>query len=183
MPPTQLRFVDTPLGRVAVLASAAGISRLVIDGPAGLPARGADDPDPTSAALAVLDEAERQLRAVFAGRRAGFDLPLDVVGSEFQNAVWSALVRVPRGEVISYGALAAAAGFPGASRAVGGAVGANPVPVLVPCHRVLASDGRITGYTPGRGVATKLELLAMEGIEVRAPRRRRETPLPLGTSA
>ena len=113
---------------------------------------------------AVLDDARSQLLEYFAGARTDFDVPVRLSGTAFQQAVWAELERLQWGEAISYGALATAVGKPGSARAIGGAVGANPVPIIVGCHRVLASDGRITGYSGGDGIPTKLWLLGHERI-------------------
>ena len=101
-----------------------------------------------------------QLRAYFAGELTDFDLPLRLAGTAFQNKVWAALRDIPFGETISYGALASRIGKPTASRAVGGANGANPLPIVVPCHRVIGSNKSLTGF--GGGVETKRFLLAHE---------------------
>jgi len=106
--------------------------------------------------------AAAQLEDYFAGRRAHFDLPLDLSrGTHFQQLVWRALLRIPRGVTTSYAALGAAIGRPAAARAVGAAVGRNPVSVIVPCHRVLGSNGSLTGYAGG--IERKRRLLALEG--------------------
>ena len=109
-----------------------------------------------------LRDARRQLDEYFAGKRTAFDLPLALRGTPFQMEVWRALLRIPFGATASYGAIAAAIGRPGASRAVGGANHRNPIPIIVPCHRVIGSDGSLTGY--GGGEPTKRRLLALEGI-------------------
>lgn len=105
-------------------------------------------------------EAFRQLGAYFAGELTRFDLPLSLAGTAFQNRVWTALCDIPFGETVSYGALASRIGKPTASRAVGGANGANPLPIVVPCHRVIGSDRTLTGF--GGGVKIKRFLLAHE---------------------
>jgi len=105
-------------------------------------------------------EAIRQLREYFAGGRTGFDLPLAPKGTEFQRAVWRQLQDIPYGETISYGDLARRVGNPKAARAVGSANGANPLPIVIPCHRVIAGDGSIGGF--GGGLPTKEILLALE---------------------
>lgn len=105
-------------------------------------------------------EAFRQLREYFAGKRAEFDLPLAPEGTVFQRAVWRQLQEIPYGETISYGELARRVGNPKASRAVGSANGANPLPIVIPCHRVIASDGTLGGF--GGGMPTKQMLLALE---------------------
>jgi methylated-DNA-[protein]-cysteine S-methyltransferase len=101
-----------------------------------------------------------QLGEYFAGERTSFDLPMDAIGTSFQRTVWSALRDIPYGQTISYGQLAARIGRPTASRAVGLANGRNPLSIVVPCHRVVASSGKLTGY--GGGIERKRLLLALE---------------------
>ncbi len=101
-----------------------------------------------------------QLEEYFAGRRRKFDLPLEPRGTRFQRTVWQALLRIPYGETASYGELARQIGNPRASRAVGLANGANPLPIVVPCHRVIGADGSLTGF--GGGLEIKRKLLALE---------------------
>jgi methylated-DNA-[protein]-cysteine S-methyltransferase len=115
----------------------------------------------------VLDRAVSQLGEYFAGNRTSFDLPLEISGTPFQEAIWKALGDVPFGTSVSYQELGQAAGRGNAPRAVGGAVGRNPIAIIVPCHRVLASNARITGYSGGDGIVTKEKLLALEGISYR----------------
>jgi methylated-DNA-[protein]-cysteine S-methyltransferase len=112
----------------------------------------------------VLDKARKQIDEYFAGKRKSFQIPVSLSGTEFQRSVWSAVTDIPFGKVLSYGEVGHETGRPTAGRAVGGAVGANPVPIIIPCHRVLASDGRITGYSGGNGIETKAWLLDHEGI-------------------
>jgi methylated-DNA-[protein]-cysteine S-methyltransferase len=109
---------------------------------------------------ALFEDAFRQLDAYFAGELTRFDLPLRFAGTAFQNRVWTALCDLAFGETISYGALASRIGKPTASRAVGGANGANPLPIVVPCHRVIGSDRSLTGF--GGGIEIKRFLLAHE---------------------
>jgi methylated-DNA-[protein]-cysteine S-methyltransferase len=109
----------------------------------------------------VLKETASQLDEYFAGERTGFDVPMELDGTDFQREVWTELTRIPYGETISYGELARRVGRPSAPRAVGQANGRNPIPVIVPCHRVLASNG-IGGY--GGGLKVKRQLLAVEGV-------------------
>ena len=98
----------------------------------------------------VLVEAKRQLQSYFDGELRDFDLPLAPVGTEFRRRVWAALVEIPYGATTSYGVVARRLGLaPGASRAVGTANGANPIPIVVPCHRVVGADGSLTGYAGG----------------------------------
>lgn len=150
---------DTPAGPITVWTSKAGVRRVEF-GP--LP-RGAHV-DPESAWPPSLRKAVRQLREYFGRRRREFDLQLDMDTTAFQRTVFEQLVKVAYGHVISYGALAEAVGRPELARAVGQAVGANPVPVIVPCHRVVAADGKLVGF--GGGLPAKVALLRLEGIEV-----------------
>ncbi len=114
-----------------------------------------------SQATPVLKETAVQLEEYFAGERQVFDLPMELDGTEFQCQVWAELSRIPYGQTISYGELARRIGRPGAFRAVGQANGRNPIPIIVPCHRVVAADG-LGGY--GGGLPVKRALLAVEGI-------------------
>lgn len=104
----------------------------------------------------------RQVEEYLAGRRRGFDLPLDLRGTPFQQKIWAELLTIPYGSTMSYADLAAAAGRPAAVRAAGAANGANPVPLLVPCHRVIGKNGRLTGFRGG--LTIKEELLKLEGV-------------------
>ena len=159
MAPDYLRRMDSPLGRIELSSDGESITSLSIEQEGHLPWEAA--PERTAD---VLEAAVEQLQAYFAGERTSFDLPISLRGSEFQQAVWSQLSELPFGGVASYGEIGHATGRPTAGRAVGGAVGANPIPIIVPCHRVLASDGRITGYSGGNGIPTKVWLLDHEGI-------------------
>jgi methylated-DNA-[protein]-cysteine S-methyltransferase len=114
----------------------------------------------------VLDTAAGQLEEYFDGRRSEFDLPVALHGTQFQVRVWTLLATLPFGVTTSYAKLAEHLGKPGAARAIGGAVGANPVPIIVPCHRVLGHDGAITGYSAGAGIPTKQWLLGREGVSI-----------------
>src|SRR5262249_10186728 len=109
----------------------------------------------------MLVEAARQLRAYFARELRDFDMPLDMQGTAFQQRVWKELLKIPYGETRSYLQVAVAAGARHAVRAVGAANGSNPVPIVVPCHRVIGSDGKLTGY--GGGLPLKKRLLELEG--------------------
>ncbi|HET6672216.1 MAG TPA: methylated-DNA--[protein]-cysteine S-methyltransferase [Agromyces sp.] len=154
-----LTRLDSPIGRIELLGDDLAVTALTIERDGALPHD--DEPERSNP---VLELARAQLLEYFAGTRTTFDVPVRVVGTPFQEAVWAELERLGWGEATSYGALAAAVGKPGSARAIGGAVGANPVPILIGCHRVLASDGRITGYSGGNGVPTKLWLLGHERI-------------------
>lgn len=152
--------VPSPIGRLELTSDAEHILSLSIERDGHLPRE--DQPENPSP---VLVEAARQLGEYFAGARTTFDLPVLLTGgSAFQRSVWNRLASLGFGEFISYGALGHEVGKPGAARAIGGAVGANPVPIIIGCHRVLAANGRITGYSGGNGVPTKEWLLAHEGI-------------------
>lgn len=114
----------------------------------------------------ILILAEQQLNEYFQGRRKKFDLPLDPEGTEFQNKAWKALVSIPYGKVWSYGQQAESLKSPKAQRAVGGANGKNPIPVIIPCHRVIGSTGKLTGFSGG--MSMKVYLLKLEGHQVDA---------------
>ncbi len=154
--------IDSPLGRIEVTSDGSAVTSLSIERDGALPHDGQPD-----AGDDVLGEAARQLGEYFAGTRHDFDLPLSLGGTAFQRSVWSELDAIGWGRSRSYGDIGMATGRPTAGRAVGGAIGANPVPIIVPCHRVLASDRRITGYSAGEGVPTKIWLLDHEGIDHR----------------
>jgi len=112
----------------------------------------------------ALDDVRRQLADYLAGRRAAFDVPVDLSRmTAFQQEVLQAACQIPRGQVRTYSDLARQIGRPKAARAVGQALGSNPVPIVVPCHRVLAADGSLRGYSGGGGLATKEQLLRLEG--------------------
>lgn len=108
----------------------------------------------------VLIAAAEQLGAYFAGKRTAFDLPLDLRGTDFQKRVWGALLTIPFGETRSYGEIARAIGRPSASRAVGAANGRNPISIIAPCHRVIGSNGSLTGFAGG--IEAKRLLLGLE---------------------
>lgn len=112
----------------------------------------------------LLLRAREQLDAYFDGARRAFDLPLRPAGTAFQRRVWQALARIPYGTVASYGDLARRLGT--APRALGAACGRNPIPIVIPCHRVVASDGRLCGYSGLDGVAAKGYLLSLEGAPI-----------------
>jgi methylated-DNA-[protein]-cysteine S-methyltransferase len=109
----------------------------------------------------LLREAANQLQAYFAGTLRQFDIPLDMLGTDFQKRVWRQLEEIPYGETRSYAQIAAAVGRPKAVRAVGAANGSNPVAIVVPCHRVIGANGKLTGY--GGGLPLKKRLLELEG--------------------
>lgn len=156
------RQLASPIGRIEIVSDELAITGLNIEESGRLPRDGRAQTD-----TAVLVEAESQLAEYFAGQRKSFELPLRLVGTSFQQDIWSELQKLAWGKVISYGELGRASGRASAGRAVGGAVGANPIPIIVPCHRVLASNGKITGYSGGDGIPTKVWLLEHEEIAYR----------------
>lgn len=153
MPKMQIRTVDSPVGRLRLAAEDGQLTELKFGGEA-VPVQcdGVND--------AVLDEAERQLAEYFRGERQVFDLPLQPKGTPFQQADWQALREIPYGETVSYGDIARRIGRPKAFRAVGMANHSNPISIIVPCHRVIGSDGKLTGY--GGGLEVKRQLLELE---------------------
>ena len=155
----RMTTVRTPLGGVVLAATRRGLAGLWFDAQKHAPDTTGwqtDDAHP------VLNAAATQLQDFLAGHRTDFDLPLDLThGTDFQQAVWHALREIPAGATISYGALGARVGRPQAVRAVGAAVGRNPVSVIVPCHRVVGASGALTGYAGG--LDRKTALLQLEG--------------------
>jgi len=151
--------IATPFGKITVVRTGAAISRIAIAGQAHLP-------DPATFGSrrrgAGADVAE-QLAAYAANDRQRFDLPLSPEGTTFQREVWTALAEIPFGATTSYAALAEAVGRPGASRVIGGAVGRNPLLIVVPCHRVLRSDGQLGGYAAGTDLKERLLTLETRG--------------------
>jgi methylated-DNA-[protein]-cysteine S-methyltransferase len=150
--------INTPLGTLLLARTANGLAGVWFEGQK-------HHPDPLTVARrpddALLRRAADQLHAYFAGETLAFDVPLDLQGTPFQRRVWQALLAIPGGETRSYGEIAQALGSAAAVRAVGGAVGRNPASVIVPCHRVIGSDGSLTGYAGG--VERKRALLKLEG--------------------
>ncbi len=157
------REYSSPVGPLILGADDSGrLSRVAfggVDHASGPTAAPAD-----TAARATLEDTARQLDEYFAGTRQTFDVELALRGTEFQRAVWEALVQIPYGATASYGDIARAIGRPNAVRAVGQANGRNPVAIVVPCHRVIGSNNGLTGY--GGGIDRKRYLLALEGSEL-----------------
>jgi len=145
---------DTPVGRLTLAASEGGLTAILWPGEQAT--------GRACAAHPLLDEARRQLDAYFAGTRRQFDLPLAPRGTPFQQQVWNALAAIPFAETRSYAAIARAIGRPAAIRAVGAANGRNPISIVVPCHRVVGTDGSLTGFAGG--LAAKRFLLVHEGV-------------------
>lgn len=156
MTATRFTYVSSPVGELLLAGDGDALATLSLhphrDGPRIEASAVRDD--------AAFDAVAAQLRAYFAGELHEFDVPLAPDGSAFQRRVWDELRAIPYGTTISYGELARRVGSPGAARAVGLANGRNPLPIIVPCHRVIGSDGRLTGY--GGGVERKRFLLELE---------------------
>jgi methylated-DNA-[protein]-cysteine S-methyltransferase len=152
---TRLR-VKSPIGDLVVSGDAGHVTELLLPNVA----RGVGAPSERRAVRGPVADAAKQLDEYFAGRRRAFDLPLSVSGTPFQEQVWLTLAEIPYGETISYAELARWVGRPQAFRAVGQANGANPIAIILPCHRVIAADGSIGGY--GGGLPTKRRLLDLE---------------------
>jgi len=153
--------MESPVGPLLLVADDGGLRRIeFVNGrkPAQPDPKWQDDAD-------QLRETVSQLRAYFAGKLEIFNLDLAPEGTSFQLAVWKRLCEIPFGETISYGELARRIGNPNASRAVGLANGSNPIPIVIPCHRVIGSNGKLTGY--GGGLPIKEKLLALERRQLR----------------
>jgi len=160
--PLACQRFESPLGTMLLAATDRGLAGLWFLGQRHGPAA---PPGPEVADHPVLGEAARQLRAYFAGERSSFALPLDFAwGTPFQQSVWQALLAIPAGQTTSYAELGRRVGRPQAARAIGAAVGRNPVSVVVPCHRVLGTAGALTGYAGG--IERKTALLRLEGALV-----------------
>lgn len=148
--------IESPVGPLLLVADEAGLRQILfVNGrhPARPESGWKEDAGP-------LRNTVSQLRSYFAGEREEFDLPLAPEGTRFQQEVWRRLCEIPFGETISYGELARRIGNPQASRAVGLANGSNPIPIVIPCHRVIGSNGKLTGY--GGGLPIKEKLLGLE---------------------
>ncbi len=146
------RYVDTPIGALLIAGDGTAIVETYFAG-AKPKADWIRDDD-------ALREAADQLHAYFSGERNTFDLPLAPRGTEFQQVVWHALLAIPYGQTTTYSTIAQRIGKPAAVRAVGAANGANPIPIIIPCHRVIGASGSLTGF--GGGIDVKRQLLALE---------------------
>jgi methylated-DNA-[protein]-cysteine S-methyltransferase len=149
-------YTDTPIGTAMLVGRDGRLSGLYLG-------QGRITPDPAPDWRrddTHLDDVKRQLDEYFAGERTVFDVAVELPGSSFQMAVWSALADIPYGRITTYGAIAAEIGHPTSARAVGGASGRNPVSIIIPCHRVVGADGSLTGY--GWGIERKAWLLGLE---------------------
>lgn len=154
------REMSTPIGTLHMCANETGLTNLTLIN------NKQEDCISESGASAILEEAERQIQAYFSGNLTQFDLPLDFSGlTPFQLKALQACSRIPFGEVITYGELAIMAGNPRGARAAGGAMAHNPFMLVVPCHRVVASDGSLHGYSAEGNIKTKQLLLEFEGLK------------------
>lgn len=152
------KFVDSPVGKLKLVATDDGLAAILWDNdrPHRVPLHVVEAPFHP-----VLVDTARQLEQYFAGERKTFDLKLDFDGTEFQRKVWTALLTIPFGETRSYSQIAKQIGHPNAARAVGAANGRNPISIIAPCHRVIGSTGKLTGF--GGGLSAKAQLLSLEG--------------------
>jgi methylated-DNA-[protein]-cysteine S-methyltransferase len=147
--------VSSPIGPLTLVREDDALVRLAMSPPTGF------EPDALGARSGEgFDDAVRQLSEYFAGGRTAFDLPLRLIGSDFELAVWDQLTRIPYGETRSYGYVAKAVGEPGGAQAVGAANGRNALAIIVPCHRVIGADGSLVGF--GGGLPRKRFLLDLE---------------------
>lgn len=149
--------VDSPVGKLRLVASNKGLSGIEVK---STYSKLVTKPD--GRAQEILAETRKQLTQYFAGDRKKFDIPFDLVGTPFQVKAWKTLTRIPYGKTISYGEQAKAMRKAKAFRAVGSANGKNPIPIIIPCHRVIASDGGLGGYS--LGLKMKRQLMKIEGI-------------------
>lgn len=153
------RTVDSPLGSLTLVASAKGLRAVLYPGsatPTKLPTQITEDPDQP-----VLCQAAQQITEYFTGQRTNFNLPLDLRGTPFQMAVWRSLSSIPYGSTLSYSQQATHLGRPKAIRAIGRALGCNPIPIILPCHRIIGTNGMLVGYSGG--LHFKRSLLHLEG--------------------
>ncbi len=159
-----VKIIASPVGRLVLAAADAGLTHvLFVDGTDMWESR-PEEHSESDRAASILEETERQLADYFTGKLTEFDLPLAPAGTAFQLQVWQGLREIPYGRTVSYGELADRIGNPAAVRAVGAANGANPIPIIVPCHRVIGSDGSLTGF--GGGIKNKMHLLTLEGVRL-----------------
>jgi methylated-DNA-[protein]-cysteine S-methyltransferase len=164
-------YLNSPIGQLLISGNERAIQSISF--PQGSRARRAPEAGSVESHGGALGAAAQQLREYFEGRRTEIELPLEPRGTAFQQSVWKRLLEIPYGQTISYGELARQVGNPKAARAVGAANGANPLPIVVPCHRVIGSGGSLTGF--GGGLPVKEGLLELEarvtGVSRRSDRR------------
>ena len=162
------RKIETPLVSMQAAISEGGLCRLLF------PSEDADRWNlwfdrhfgriPEIGESPLIDDVERQLNEYLAGKSRSFDVHLDLRGTDFQTTIWNRLLEIPYGATVTYGDIAFEMGISGGSRAVGGAVGSNPVPIIVPCHRVLGASGQLVGFAGG--IDLKERLLELEGARI-----------------
>jgi methylated-DNA-[protein]-cysteine S-methyltransferase len=148
---------QAPVGAITLLANHNKVVYLTIG----------SEMTPDFGKASVLSDAKKQLTSYFKGKSQELTFATELEGTEFQRSVWKEIGKIGFGEVTTYAEIATNIGNPKAVRAVGGAVGSNPVPLIIGCHRVLGASGKITGYSGGDGIPTKRWLLALEGIETK----------------
>ncbi|GAA1839805.1 methylated-DNA--[protein]-cysteine S-methyltransferase [Pseudonocardia ailaonensis] len=165
---TRHTVVDTSLGPITVVATREAITGLYFRSHVRRPAQDTFGPEVLAPTDALLNRAAEQLTAYLAGDRAEFDLPLSLEGDTFQRAVWDCVASIPHGETTTYGRIAEQLGDRSLAYRVGQAVGANPLCIIVPCHRVVGAKGALTGYAGG--LRRKQTLLELESAEVSAAR-------------
>jgi len=151
-------YLKTPIGKLLIAGDAQTVRRI------GFPNNNAPELGWIEESTGPLENTARQLQEYFNGRRTSFDLPVAPEGTAFQKKVWQRLQGIPYGETISYGDLARRVGNPKASRAVGAANGQNPIPIVIPCHRVIGANGKLTGF--GGGLPVKEALLELEAKQL-----------------
>jgi len=144
------KTICSPIGELTLVANDNGLEAILWENPYSI--HNQNHP--------ILSESERQLNAYFAGKLKKFTIPLDLKATQFRLLVWSELLGIPFGETCSYGEIAGRIGKPTASRAVGGAIGANNIPIIIPCHRVIGTKGNLTGFAGG--IENKKYLLELE---------------------
>ena len=155
------KIIESPVGRLSITEANGALVRIAWSDHEAGDARAQPGETP------LLARAAEQLGEYFAGARRDFDLPLNPAGTPFQRRVWTEMARIPFGATESYGALAREVGS--VARAVGGACGANPIPIVIPCHRVVGKGGALGGFSGGAGPSTKRALLELEGVSPREP--------------
>ncbi len=169
------KYFASPVGKLKLVASATGLIAILWE-----------NDNPKRVLLAdlaedihqqILVETERQLIEYFAGKRDTFDIPLDMRGTAFQKNVWQALQTIPFGRTLSYGQIAKQLGRPTASRAVGAANGRNPLSIVVPCHRVIGTSGKLTGFAGGLEAKSHLLNLEQEAAQIQVQSARSSTPV------
>jgi len=159
------KTMASPVGRLKLVASDKGLAAVLWEKDSPKRVRlniAGEAPDHP-----LLRQAEKELGEYFAGKRQRLTVKLDAAGTDFQKKVWQALLKIPFGETRTYAQIARQVGNPRASRAVGAAIGRNPLSIIAPCHRVIGSNGALTGFAGGLG--TKARLLKLEGVEAQRP--------------